>query len=191
MIAFRRLIPQSSVDDADNAGVCEIADQSPDALLELDNHFGNANIHQSILSNGTLILDNRIGDRKRKSENDNIGKAFSFNADAFPVCARPQKHGVRIFLKLIQHLVLRRSRLLHQDFIRKVLLAENGIDLLHIGFRRKQHECLSVGNAQDLKQSLHALFNEGFMFSGRVREIVAIVDHGVFIVWIWGRLWLG
>ena len=33
MIAFRRLIPQSSVDDADNAGVCEITDQSPDALL--------------------------------------------------------------------------------------------------------------------------------------------------------------
>ena len=29
------------------------------------------------------------------------------------------------------------------------------------------------------------------MFSGRVREIVAIVDHGVFIVWIWGRLWFG
>ena len=72
MIAFRRLIPQSSVDDADNAGVCEIADQSPDALLELDNHFGNANIHQSILSNGTLILDNRIGDRERKPENDDI-----------------------------------------------------------------------------------------------------------------------
>ena len=107
MIAFRRIIPKPSVDDADNAGVCEIADQSPDALLELDNHFGNANIHQSILSNGTLILDNRIGDRERKPENDDIGKAFSFNADTFPICARPQKHGVRIFLKLIQNLVLR------------------------------------------------------------------------------------
>ena len=191
MIAFRRLIPQSSVDDADNAGVREIADQSPDALLELDNHFGNADIHQSILSNGTLILDNRIGDRERKPENDDIGKAFSFNADTFPICARPQKHGVRIFLKLIQHLVLRRSRLLHQDFVRKIFLTENGVDLFHVGLCRKQHECLSIGNAQDLKQSLHTLFNEGFMFSGRVREIVAIVDHGVFIVWIWGRLWLG
>ena len=49
MIAFRRLIPQSSVDNADNAGVCEIADQSPDALLELDNHFGNADIHQGMV----------------------------------------------------------------------------------------------------------------------------------------------
>ena len=68
---------------------------------------------------------------------------------------------------------------------------ENGVDLFHVGLCRKQHECLSVGNAQDLKQPLHTLFNEGFMFSGRVREIVAIVDHGVFIVWIWGRLWLG
>ena len=58
MIAFRRLIPQSSVDDADNAGVREIADQSPDALLELDNHFGNADIHQGIPCDGTLILDN-------------------------------------------------------------------------------------------------------------------------------------
>ena len=79
MIAFRRFVPQSSVDDADNAGVCEIADQSSDALLELDNHFGNANIHQGVLGNGTLILDNWIGDRKRKPENDDIGKAFSFN----------------------------------------------------------------------------------------------------------------
>ena len=77
MIAFRRLIPQSSVDDADNAGVCEIADQSPDTLLELDNHFGNADIHQSVLSNRTLILDNWIGNRKRKPENDNIGKNIS------------------------------------------------------------------------------------------------------------------
>lgn len=57
MIAFRRLVPQSSVDNADNAGVCEIADQSPDTLLELDNHFGNADIHQSVLCDGTLILD--------------------------------------------------------------------------------------------------------------------------------------
>ena len=191
MITFRRLVPQSSVDNADNAGVCEIADQSPDTLLELDNHFGNADIHQSVLCDGTLILDNWIGDRERKPENDHIGKAFSFNADTFPICARPQKHGVRIFLKLIQHLVLRRSRLLHQDFVRKIFLTENGVDLFHVGLCRKQHECLSVGNAQDLKQSLHTLFNEGFMFSGRVREIVAIVDHGVFIVWIWGRLWLG
>ena len=79
MIAFRRFVPQSSVDDADNAGVCEIADQSSDALLELDNHFGNANIHQGVLGNGTLILDNWIGDRKRKPENGDIGKAFSFN----------------------------------------------------------------------------------------------------------------
>ena len=54
--------------------------------------------------------------------------------------------------------------------------------LFHVGLCRKQHECLSIGNVQDLKQPLHALFNEGFMFSGRVREIVAIVDHGVFIV---------
>ena len=107
MIAFRRLVPQSSVDNADNAGVCEIADQSPDTLLELDNHFGDADIHQSVLCDGTLILDNWIGDRERKPENDHIGKAFSFNADTFPICARPQKHGVRIFLKLIQHLVLR------------------------------------------------------------------------------------
>ena len=109
----------------------------------------------------------------------------------FPICARPQKHGVRIFLKLIQHLVLQRSRLLHQDFVRKVFLTENGVDLFHVGLCRKQYECLSIGNAQDLKQSLHALFNKGFMFSGRVREIIAIVDYGVFIVWIWGRLWLG
>lgn len=76
MIAFRRLIPQSSVDDADNAGVREIADQSPDALLELDNHFGNADIHQSILSNGTLILDNRIGDRERKPEMMTLERLF-------------------------------------------------------------------------------------------------------------------
>ena len=160
-------------------------------MLELDNHFGNADIHQSVLCDGTLILDNRIGDRERKPENDDIGKAFSFNADSFPICTRPQKYGVRIFLKLKQHLVLRRSRLLHQDFVRKIFLTENGEDLFHVGLCRKQHECLSIGNAQDLKQSLHTLFNEGFMFSGRVREIVAIVDHGVFIVWIWGRLWLG
>ena len=39
MITFRRLIPQSSVDNADNAGVCEIADQSPDTLLELDSNW--------------------------------------------------------------------------------------------------------------------------------------------------------
>ena len=191
MIAFRRLVPQSSVDNADNAGVCEIADQSPDTLLELDNHFGDADIHQSVLCDGTLILDNWIGDRERKPENDHIGKAFSFNADTFPICARPQKHGVRIFLKLIQHLVLRRSRLLHQDFVRKIFLTENGVDLFHVGLRRKQHECLPVGNVQDLKQPLHALFNEGFVFLGRMREIVAVVDHGVFIVWIWGRLRFG
>ena len=73
MIAFRWLVPQSSVDNADNAGVCEITDQSPDALLEFDNHFRNANIHQGVLGNGTLILDNRIGDRERKPENDDIG----------------------------------------------------------------------------------------------------------------------
>ena len=160
-------------------------------MLELDNHFGNADNHQGILCDGTLILDNWIGDRERKPENDDIGKAFSFNADSFPICTRPQKYGVRIFLKLKQHLVLRRSRLLHQDFVRKIFLTENGVDLFHVGLCRKQHECLSIGNAQDLKQPLHTLFNEGFMFSGRVREIVAIVDHGVFIVWIWGRLWLG
>ena len=140
MIAFRRLVPQSSVDNADNAGVCEITDQSPDALLELDNHFGNANIHQGVLCDGTLILDNWIGDRKRKSENYDIGEAFSFNADAFPICTRPQKYGVRIFLKLSQHLVLRRSRLLHQDFVRKIFLTENGVDLFHVGLCRKQHE---------------------------------------------------
>ena len=37
--------------------------------------------HQSVLCDGTLILDNWIGDRERKPENDHIGKAFSFNAD--------------------------------------------------------------------------------------------------------------
>ena len=79
MITFRRLVPQSSVDDADNACVCEITDQSSDALLELDNHFRDADIHQSVLCDGTLILDNWIGDRERKPENDDIGKAFSLS----------------------------------------------------------------------------------------------------------------
>ena len=63
-------------------------------------------------------------------------------------------------------------------------LTENGVDLFHVGLRRKQHECLPVGTVQDLKQPLHALFNEGFVFLGRLREIVAVLDHGVFIVWI-------
>ena len=107
MIAFRRLIPQSSVDDADNAGVCEITDQSPDALLELDNHFRDADIHQSIFGNGTLILNNRIRNREGEPENDDVRKAFSFNTDTFPICACSQEHRVRIFLKLIQNLVLR------------------------------------------------------------------------------------
>ena len=61
MIAFRRLVPQSSVDDADNAGVCEIADQSPDTLLELDNHFGDADIdRKSTRLNSSHRLESRM-----------------------------------------------------------------------------------------------------------------------------------
>ena len=80
---------------------------------------------------------------------------------------------------------------MHQDFEREILLTENGVNLFHIGFRRKQHKCLSVGNTQNLKKSLHALFDECFVFSGWVRQIIAVVNHGVFVVWIWGRLRLG
>ena len=54
MVAFWRVIPQSSINDTDDTGISEIADQSPDTLLELDDHFGNADIHQGILGNGTL-----------------------------------------------------------------------------------------------------------------------------------------
>ena len=86
MIAFRRIVPKPSVDDADNTGIGEIADQPSDALLELDDHFRDADIHQGVFGNGTLILNNRIGNREGEPEDDDVRKAFSFNTDTFPIC---------------------------------------------------------------------------------------------------------
>lgn len=60
-----------------------------------------------ITRSGKVILNNRIRNREGEPENDDVRKAFSFNTDTFPICACSQEHRVRIFLKLIQNLVLR------------------------------------------------------------------------------------
>ena len=64
MVSLRWVIPETPVDDGDDAGIRFISDQAADALLEVDDHLRHADLHQGIIRNRRLIVNDRIGYRK-------------------------------------------------------------------------------------------------------------------------------
>ena len=64
VIPLRRVIPKPPVDDGDNAGIRLITDQAANALLEVDDHLRHVDLHQGIIRNRHLIVNDRIGHRK-------------------------------------------------------------------------------------------------------------------------------
>ena len=64
VVPFRWVIPETPVDDGDNAGIRLITDQAADTLLEMDDHLRHADLHQGIIRNQRLIVNDRIGYRK-------------------------------------------------------------------------------------------------------------------------------
>ena len=64
VVPFRWVIPKPPVNDGDDAGIRLITDQAADTLLEVDDHLRHADLHQGIIRNPCLIVNDRIGYRK-------------------------------------------------------------------------------------------------------------------------------
>ena len=64
VVPFRWVISETPVDDGDDASIRFISDQAADTLLEVDDHLRHADLHQGIIRNQRLIVNDRIGYRK-------------------------------------------------------------------------------------------------------------------------------
>ena len=64
VVPFRWVISETPVDDGDDASIRFISDQAADTLLEVDDHLRHADLHQGIIRNRRLIVNDRIGYRK-------------------------------------------------------------------------------------------------------------------------------